>query len=111
MSDCSKDVSDGHHTFRELYEHRYALWISFCAEVNSRCAPGYVWRSRLHSDGTMFDDSFVLGIGTAWGEQMTYHLPMRLWDAVHFIEERTRAPEYDGHSPTDVAERLKRFWL
>lgn len=107
MTTDPKDQSDGYHTFRELYEHRYWLWIRLCESENDHCEE--VWRARLHSDGTMFKDSFVLGINTSPGKQMTYHLPLRLWEHCEFAYTLERAPEYDGHTSDDVLERLKRF--
>ncbi len=65
------DVSDGYHTFGELYDHRCALWIALCrAEVDlqnmARDAGAIVgkddapWRSKFHSDGSSFDGWFVV---------------------------------------------------
>lgn len=60
-------VSDGYHTFRELYEHRMTLFqalVNEMASTNSRSQyeiPDYrnVWKSRQHSDGTMFGNMFI----------------------------------------------------
>ena len=98
-------ISDGYHTFDELYEHRYWLWIKY-TELLSSVSEAPIWRSKLHSDGSMFENSFVLGYGTEPGEQITYHLPLRLWDATKFAETLERAPKYDGHAPADALERL-----
>jgi len=43
-------VSDGFHTFGELYRHRAALFSVICNVFKEKA-----WKSRLHSDGTMFD--------------------------------------------------------
>lgn len=103
-------VSDGYHTFDELYAHRGSLFIALCAEVDARMPTGYVWRSKKHSDGTMFDGWFVMGIGTEPGEQITYHLPIERWpDTEQVGIKRPTAPVFDGHTSDDVLERLKRF--
>lgn len=65
------------------------------------------WRSKLHSDGTSFDGWFILGIGTERGKQMTYHLPLDRWNDTSFADTFDKAPEWDGHTPADVLERLK----
>lgn len=104
----SKNCSDGHHTFGELYEHRYLLWIALCRMVYLHYP---VWRSKLHADGTMFEDSFVLGIGKKEGEQMTYHLHLRDWDRCSFAETLDNAPVYDGHKPEDVLRRIEEMIL
>lgn len=100
-------ISDGYHTFGELYEHRIALWIALC-RVYSELAThtGYeVWKTRVHSDNSVWEGWFILGI-TAKGKQLTYHLPDSKWDECDF-EPIEKAPEYDGHTPEDVLERIK----
>ncbi len=105
------EVSDGFHTFDELYEHRIKLFISLCyfyilgkrdnEEKN-------VWISKKHSDGTKFDGWFIMGIGKKKGEQITYHLPNKYWPAVELIAEiLDKAPKYDGHTSEDVLKRLE----
>ena len=54
----------------------------------------------LDDDGTMFDDYFIAGITTPSGEY-TYHQHMDYWDKFD-VEERERAPEWDGHKPEDI---------
>lgn len=102
-------ISDGYHTFGELYEHRIALFIALCHVIaddsyqpaNKRSP----WKSRLHSDGTQMDGWFIAGIGVFQGEQITYHLPDRYWDMLQ-VREFEKAPQWDGHRPADVVERL-----
>ena len=97
------EVSDGFHTFTELYEHRCLLWIAVC-----RLAPaGSCWRSNFHSDGTAFPGWFLLGLHSSPGRQMTYHLPIAEWQLCDFATTLHRAPEFDGHTPDDVAWRVR----
>lgn len=108
-------ISDGYHTFGELYEHRIELFIQVCKRWGS--LPGdyvtpqnrEVWRSRFHSDGKIAYGGgwFVLGIGKSAGFQITYHLPEKYWDRTSFAETLPVAPEFDGHTPNDVIQRLK----
>jgi hypothetical protein len=103
-------VSDGYHTFGELYEHRIALWIALCRVHSSEFETPQkqlVWRSKLHSDGSSYDGWFLLGMNRKPGEQITYHLPMAYWDRCSFAATLDRAPEFDGHTPQDVLERLR----
>ncbi len=103
-------TSDGHHTFDELYEHRHVLFMKLCEVCYRERMP--VWRSRYHSDGSGFCGWFILGIGTARGAQITYHLPDRLWVQVEsFTHERERAPEWDGHTAADVLERIRKLTI
>ncbi len=100
---------DGYHTFEELYDHRITLWVTFCRFLAANMNTVEVWRSRLHSDGSEFEGWFVLGVEKKKGQQMTYHLPMREWDATDFAETLERGPEFDGHNASDVLARLGRF--
>ena len=51
------EVSDGYHTFNELYDHRAILFSVICNQ-NSDIA----WKSKLHEDGTMYDGMFIVGM-------------------------------------------------
>lgn len=108
-------VSDEYHTMDELYEHRAEVFIALCRYV-ARSTMTYglrdneeVWRSLKHSDGSSYDGWFVMGIGKAKGNQITYHLPAKFWGEVEFAEELETAPEWDGHTANDVLIRLKQF--
>lgn len=96
----TKKISDGHHTFGELYHHRMILFSLLC-----RMFRGRAWRSKLHDDGTMLDDSFITGIETPDG-QYTYHYNLKDWDHFKGIRELPRAPKFDGHKPKDITRLL-----
>lgn len=97
-------TSDGYHTFDELYEHRNWLWINLCKHLE--CG---AWKSWKHSDGTNIDGWFLLGMNAEKGKQITYHLPMRLWNETLFASEEKIAPKFDGHTSADVLDRLKKL--
>lgn len=112
------DVSDGYHTIAELYDHRITLFIALCRSLESTHramnwqfegeVPGCpVWRSKTHSDGSVMDGWFIMGIKRQKGNQISYHLPMSHWDETNFAETFERAPEWDGHTSQDVLNRLK----
>ena len=96
------EISDGYHSFAELYEHRHALFIVCC-----RSNPALAWKSWLHDDGSDYPGWFIAGLNLPGGN-VTYHLPSRLWDELN-VRELERAPEWDGHTSRDVIERLKKF--
>lgn len=102
-------ISDGYHTFDELYEHRHTLFIMLCEQlaqwVESKSYD--VWRSKLHSDGTSFEGLFILGINMEKGYQITYHIPLSKWKETEFAQTLQKAPEFDGHTSKDVLKRLK----
>lgn len=92
-------ISDGYHTMDELYYHRGVLFSVVCNQ-NSFLA----WKSRKHSDGTMYDGMFIAGINTTEG-QYTYHCENDLWDLFN-VKELEHAPEWDGHKPKDIVRLL-----
>lgn len=107
-------ISDGYHTFGELYEHRIVLFIELCSMTNNLefetgCKMAHIWRSKKHSDGSEFEGWFIMGIGKDKGKQITYHLPLDKWDDAAFAETLELAPEWDGHTSNDVLERLKKL--
>ena len=93
------EISDGYHTLNELYHHRAVLFSVICNQNKD-----IAWKSKLHSDGTMYDEMFIVGITTPQG-QYSYHYDINLW-SLFDVEELDKAPEYDGHLPKDI-ERLK----
>jgi hypothetical protein len=102
-------LSDGYHTFGELYEHRIVLFMILCRTFSLQHKEDHeVWMTKTHSDGSVWDGWFVLGILRAPGAQMTYHLPMEKWDECsEFAVVRDMAPEFDGHTSDDVLKRVK----
>lgn len=101
-------ISDGYHTFGELYEHRITLFIALC-RIYSLEMGGPVWKSKKHHDGTSYDGWFIMGIFKNKGCQISYHLPISRWDDIDYCEELECAPEWDGHTSNDVLERLKQL--
>lgn len=118
-SDCLNEIQDlikdDYHTLGELYEHRNRLFISLLNEFQNRNHVlegneiyAYVWKSKLHSDGTSYPGWFIAGTGVSDGEQISYHLPIDMWDDL-VVPEKDKAPKWDGHTSYDVLERLKNF--
>ena len=95
LTNTKGEVSDGYHTFDELYHHRMVLFAVICNQNKD-----IAWKSKLHDDGTMFDDYFVVGITTSEGDY-TYHYHMDNWNYFE-VKELERAPEFDGHQPSDI---------
>lgn len=95
----TKDISDGYHTFGELYEHRRILFSIICH--NNR---DLTWKSWKHSDGTMFYESFIVGINIPEG-QYTYHYNSKYLYEFN-VKELPNAPECDGHKPKDIKRLL-----
>lgn len=94
-----KEISDGYHTFDELYYHRMVLFSIICNTYKDKA-----WKSKLHDDGTMFEGNFIVGIETEEG-QYTYHYHLDYWD-MYDVKELDYAPAYDGHKPSDITRLL-----
>lgn len=114
INGCDTDlISDGSHTFGELYEHRITLFIALCRllkhEYKLQIDGKGVWRTRLHSDGSFIEGWFILGISTVSGQQITYHLPSEKWDDTNFAHTLETALEFDGHTSQDVLKRLSQL--
>ncbi len=103
-------VSDGFHTFGELYEHRITLFIVLAKQLLKRKSFKLpIWKSRKHDDGVEWTGWFIVGIGEKEGEQITYHLPSSKWADCAFIPEREKAPKWDGHTPSDTLIHLNKL--
>lgn len=101
-------TSDGFHTFDELYEHRCLLFLAFLRHHSPK---DIQWKSRKHHDGSQFPGWFMVGTDLS-GLQISYHLPESMWDLAWFLPEYDCAPrDWDGHSPQDVCDRLRRWIL
>ncbi len=101
------NVSDGYHTFNELYHHRALLFASLLMTTFKDKA----WKSKKHDDNTMYDGMFIVGVETPYG-QATYHYDIDpYWDLFKGVKEIPYAPKFDGHSPEDALNRIYEFAL
>lgn len=103
------EVSDGYHTFNELYDYRM---LYNAALFNEWAQIGFydVHKSRRHSDGEYpfgKDDWFIVMAELPTG-QISNHYEMKYWDLFD-IPEKERSNKWDGHTPQDVADRLREF--
>jgi hypothetical protein len=104
---------DAYHSIDELYEHRHALFCALTKMYDNYLTPlgssVRCWKSMKHSDGTMFEDMFIVGMTIQKPdltvEMITYHLPLNWWKKFN-LKTYDFAPEWDGHTSKDVIERL-----
>ena len=94
------DVSDGYHTFNELYNHRHLLWINLL-----HCNPTQAFKTRKDDNNKTMDGWFIAGMYTDYG-QITYHLPDEYWPLLNVCEIEKNF-DYDGHSSLDTLKRLE----
>ena len=96
------DMSDGYHTFNELYHQRAVLFAALVKAYKSRA-----WKSWRHSDGELpfgKEDYFIVGIDTPEGSY-TYHYHGEYWD-IFDCQELPFGKEWDGHTDKDVTRLL-----
>lgn len=108
------EASDGYHTFNELYDFRMLYNAHFFnllaylhdehGDVGQYAKPV---KSKRHSDGELcFGGGWFVVVAQLPTGQITNHYPMKDWNLFQ-IDEVEKAPEWDGHSPQDVAKRLR----
>jgi hypothetical protein len=101
-----RDISDGHHTFGELYEHRMLYHAAFVklapAEYESH-------KSRNHNDGgPCFGGKFFVVSSRVPG-LVTNHYKLEHWDLFDIPAEPNELWEFDGSTPQDSRDCLRKF--
>lgn len=96
-----EDMSDGYHTFRDLYYQRMVLFATIVKQ-NKELA----WKSFRHEDGEFCfgGDWFIVGIDTPEGSY-TYHYETKFW-SMFDCQELKRGKHWDGHTDKDVTRLL-----
>lgn len=93
-------VSDGYHTFEELYDHRCLLFIQIIGLL-----PHLSFASHLHDDESQWDGWFIAGCLLDSG-MVTYHLPTKFEELIPKSLWMPKAPPWDGHTSSDVCDHL-----
>lgn len=104
----SGEISDGYHTFGELYDHRRALTAVLAKAFAEAADADGAWRSKAHhpDDDPMFEgEYFVVGINLPTGP-ITYHYKLSHWDDFAAVPELEHAPKWDGAPPSATVSRL-----
>lgn len=96
-----EDLSDGFHTFNQLYYHRMMLFATIVKQNRDRA-----WKSLRHEDGELCFGGgwFIVGIDTPEGNY-TYHYECKDWDMFDCMELE-RGKHWDGHTEEDVTRLL-----
>lgn len=93
-------ISDGYHTFADLYEQR--LILSAALAKNNP----HAWKSKRHEDGSVpFGGGwFIMGFDTDEG-CYTYHYELKDWYLFQ-CKELDKGKPWDGHTSKDVRRLL-----
>ena len=95
------DVSDGFHTFRQLYYQRMMLFAAIVKQNKDKA-----WKSLRHEDGELCFGGgwFIVGVDTPEGS-FTYHYEDNYF-SLFDCEELERGKYWDGHTEKDVTRLL-----
>jgi hypothetical protein len=101
----SGEISDGFHTFNELYDHRCTLFLALMSSN-----PALSWISAKHHDGSEWEGWFIAGMELPTGD-VTYHLPTSMMGAAMNTGCRVLdcGKEWEGHTASDVVTRLREW--
>lgn len=121
-------ISDGYHTFGELYEFR-KLYNAHLFNQWAKAPPPGIWaqlnwrwdralestnslyqvhKSWKHYDGKLcFDGGWFIVTALLPSGQISNHYEAKDWDLFKIPETEKALFEFDGHTPQDVLKRLK----
>lgn len=109
-------VSDGYHTFDELYEYRLAYNAAFinALVVLKTLLPGKykdikIAKSKKHNDGEPCYGGgwFIVVVDTPWG-QFSNHYKLEHWDKFD-CPIISKSWKFDGHTMNDTIDRLDKI--
>ena len=95
------DLSDGFHTFNQLYYQRMMLFATIVKQNRDRA-----WESLRHEGGELCFGGgwFIVGVDTPEGSY-TYHYETNFY-SLFDCAELERAKHWDGHTEKDVTRLL-----
>lgn len=99
------EISDGYHTFNELYRYR----MLYNAAFFNMLPKDIVHKSKKHHDGEeCFGGGWFIVMANLPTGQISNHYELKDWDLFQ-IPEKYIADEWDGHTPQEAADRLFKF--
>lgn len=103
------DISDGYHTFNDLYEFRKlynALLFNEWAKNNEV----EVYKSKRHFDGEeCFGGGWFIVVAILPTGQISNHYKIKDWNLFDIPEYEKSKYVFDGYTPQDVMNRIKEF--
>lgn len=99
------EVSDGYHTFNELYYYRMLYNAAFFNLLPKE----WVHKSKRHHTGEeCFGGGWFIVMANLPTGQISNHYELKDWDLFK-VPEKEFADEWDGHTPQEAAERLYKY--
>lgn len=101
------EVSDGYHTFNELYDFR-KTYNALLFNEWAKNGKYDVHKSRKHHDGEeCFGGGWFVVVAVLPAGQITNHYEMEDWDMFQVPEVEKAKHEFDGHTASDSLDRMK----
>lgn len=101
------EISDGYHTFNELYRYR----LLYNAAFFNLLPKELVHKSKRHHDGEeCFGGGWFIVMANLPTGQISNHYELKDWDLFQ-IPEKDVADKWDGHTPQEAADRLHKYLL
>lgn len=101
-------ISDGYHTFGELYEFR-KIYNAVLFNEWYRQGMYNVSKSMKHSDGQYcFGGGWFIVVANLPTGQISNHYEIKDWDLFDCYAKE-KADEWDGHTSKDVLDRLNKL--
>lgn len=109
ITDIDDHISDGYHTFEELYNYRLLYnALAFNALLNNGIK---IVKSKRHSTGELcFGGNWFIVMAELPTGQVSNHYELKYWDLFK-CQEVDKAPKWDGHTPQEAAKRIKEFLI
>lgn len=101
------EISDGYHTFNDLYEFRklYNAMLFNEWHKNQRYE---VYKSKKHYTGEeCFGGGWFIVVAMLPTGQISNHYKLEDWDLFKIPEYENSKYPFDGHNPHDVLNRMK----
>lgn len=99
------EVSDGYHTFNELYYYRMLYNAAFFNLLPKE----WVHKSKRHHTGEeCFGGGWFIVMANLPTGQVSNHYELKDWDLFK-VPEKEFSDEWDGHTPQEAAERIKEY--
>lgn len=102
-----ENISDGYHTFAELYEFR-KVYNAVLFNEWAKQGKYQVHKSEKHHDGELcFGGGWFIVVALLPTGQISNHYEMNCWALFQIPAKEKALFPFDGHSPSDVISRLK----
>ena len=106
---AENEISDGYHTFNDLYEFR-KLYNALLFNEWAKNGEVEVYKSKRHYDGEeCFGGNWFIVIAILPTGQISNHYKLKDWDLFKIPEYKKSKYEFDGHTPFDVMDRMEKF--